>query len=267
MKDEIGDYCKVIENKQRIYLDSDKPIIIRLDGKSFHTWTKSFDYPYSVELKNIFRKTLLSLVENINCIIIGYYQSDEVTLVLGGYKDNSEQLFKGNIQKITSTSASIFTAIFNKYAQEWNYSNNTKLWNNSQGKYGCMKELPLAFFDSRVFQVKESDIETVLWWRLMDAKRNSVSTLAQSLYSPKELHGKMNSEMKEMIIQKGKDWDKEPNEYKQGFWLIKKPIEIGTPNGLVIRNKYFIEDDLCIKDYLMSIGIECETKQNILENE
>ena len=46
MQDSLGDRMKRYENVNRTYLTRRTPVIIRVDGKAFHTFTKAFQKPF-----------------------------------------------------------------------------------------------------------------------------------------------------------------------------------------------------------------------------
>ena len=201
-KDDLGNRMKEnYENRTKQFLPRRTNTLIRLDGKAFHTYTKGFDKPFDDVLINTMNETTKFLCENIQGCIFGYTQSDEITLVLQDYnKLTSDAWFDGNIQKITSVSASMATAKFNELIP----SNN------------------LALFDSRVFTIPENmEVINCLIWRQQDSIRNSISMVAQSLYSHKELHGKSSNEMQEMIFQKGQNWNDLDVGKKRGRMILK----------------------------------------------
>lgn len=92
------------------------PVIIRLDGRSFHTFTKGFKRPFDDVLIETMQETMKHLCENIQGCVLGYTQSDEITLVLVDYKNlDSQSWFDNEVQKICSIAASMATMAFNKY--------------------------------------------------------------------------------------------------------------------------------------------------------
>lgn len=176
MKKSLGDRMKGYENVNRNYLMKRVPVIVRLDGKAFHTYTKKCDKPFDQNLHEIRLKTLKYLCENVQGCIIGYSQSDEISLVLKDFETfTTSAWFDYNIQKIVSVTASMCTMAWNTAAHE--YANWRKL-------------TPDALFDSRAFNLPKEEVVNYLIWRQQDWERNSVQMLAQSLYSHKQLHGK-----------------------------------------------------------------------------
>jgi len=137
-------------------------------------------------------ETMQFLCENIQGAKFGYTQSDEISIVMTDFDTlETDAWFGGNAQKIVSVAASMATAKFNHLAN----------------KTFVLK--PLAFFDARTFTIpSRSEVVNYFVWRQKDAVRNSISGLAQSLFSQKELHGKNQEAMLEMCKEKGKDWNK-----------------------------------------------------------
>jgi tRNA(His) guanylyltransferase len=186
------------------------PALVRLDGKAFHSWTRGLRRPYDERLQDLFDAVTRFLVEESNAVI-GYTQSDEITLVLWNYgKPESQIYFDGRAAKLTSVLASMATAKFNALAPE----------------YLPEKMGRLAYFDCRVWNVPdEAEAVNCLIWRELDATRNSIQMAAQSLYSPKQLHQKNTSEMQEMLWQKGINWNDYPARFKRGGYFKRRLIE------------------------------------------
>ena len=92
------------------------PVAIRIDGKAFHTFTRGFQKPFDEILIRSMQATMKYLCENIQGCVLGYTQSDEITLILIDYKNlNSDAWFDYEIQKICSIAASMATMAFNKF--------------------------------------------------------------------------------------------------------------------------------------------------------
>ena len=150
------------------------PMIIRIDGKNFHTWTRIHQCkkPFDHELINIFNISTIHLCYLIPDIQIAYLQSDEVSLLIHNYKNLDQQSwYDNNLQKIVSLSASVFSSIFNSL-------------------YLSRDFYDLAFFDSRVFILPEAEVCNYFIWRQKDWERNSLSMLARQFYSHKQLNNK-----------------------------------------------------------------------------
>lgn len=239
-KDALGDRIKKFyENRTRYVLPRRTNTIIRIDGKAFKTFTQNFEKPFDITLSKAMDRTAKALCEGIQGAVMAYVQSDEITILLTDYKKlTTDAWFDGNIQKIVSVSASMATGYFNSYI---NY-------------YRPDDSRLMAFFDSRVFTIPDrGEVINSFIWRQQDAVRNSVSMLAQSLYSHKELMNKNQSEMQELCFQKGINWNNIDAGWKRGRMVIRemveKPItnEIGAKlilNGddrvVYVNDKYYI---------------------------
>lgn len=169
----LGDRMKAYEKTQNTCLYKRMPVIIRLDGKAFHTYTRGFDRPFDYDLHEVRAKTLQTLCEEIQETLFGYSQSDEISLVLKDWNTfKTSAWFNNNIQKLCSVSASICSVYFNKFSQE-----------NGSSKF----KNKLAIFDSRCFNLPKEEVVNYLLWRQQDCERNSINMVAQSLYSHREL--------------------------------------------------------------------------------
>jgi tRNA(His) 5'-end guanylyltransferase len=202
----LGDRMKSYERVTRTNLMRRTPVVIRLDGKAFHTYTHGMEKPFSQTLSDVRKETLDYLCNSVQGCVLGYSQSDELSLVLKDWnKFNTSAWFDNNIQKITSISASMCTMKFNKLMTSKGYD----------------KE---ALFDSRVFNLPIEEVPNYLIWRQQDWERNSVQMLARSKYSQKECHKKS---CKNLITMLEEDynivWGNIPVHQKQGeIWFEGK---------------------------------------------
>lgn len=248
-KDSLGDRMKLFyENRSKTYLVRRMPVIIRLDGCHFHTFTRGFDKPFDKVLIETMQETTLELCKSIQGCVLGYTQSDEITLVLTDYKSlESESWFDYSVQKLCSVSASLatlyFNKIFRKKVQEFSnehYKEITEAKTSQQGDaflflmQGLMKSYNLAIetgatFDSRCFNIPKEEVTNCVLWRQQDCSRNSVSSLAQAHFSHKALQGKKSNEMQDMLMEKfGINWNNLTVVEKRGTCVRK------TENGWVI---------------------------------
>lgn len=102
------------------------PVVIRIDGKSFHTFTRKFEKPFDEVLIDTMHETMKYLCENIQGCVLGYTQSDEITLILIDYKKlNSDAWFDYEVQKMCSIAASMATMAFNKFFIEATHKRRT----------------------------------------------------------------------------------------------------------------------------------------------
>ena len=225
-QDSLGDRMKRYENVTRDYLQPRTFTIIRIDGKAFHTFTRGLDKPFDEDLADAMLSAMAEVFNSIQGVKYAYTQSDEISLVLTDFDDYSTQpWFGGNIQKIASVSASHATVGFNK---TWirNILNMDHIL-GSDPVY-TFDNANWAEFDSRVFQLpNREEVINYFIWRQQDAVRNSISGLAQSLYSAGKLHGKNLKEMQEMCFEKGKNWNDVPTKFKRGMGFYKFIDDIG----------------------------------------
>lgn len=209
MKDNLGNRIKEYElQTTSSKLIKQLPIICRIDGRSFHTFTKGLKRPYDERLSNLMIETSIFLCKetNANCV---YTQSDEISLVWYTENIDSETLFNGKVFKLTSILSSLSTGFFNK-----NLSN-----------FLPEKSDLMPVFDCRVFNLPNfSEVVNYFLWREQDATKNSISMAAQAFYSHKELMGKNGSQKQEMLFQKGINWNDYPSFFKRGTYVQRKRV-------------------------------------------
>lgn len=234
--DNLGDRMKSYENISRTYLPSRMPIIIRLDGKAFHTFTKGFKKPFDGILMRTMEETATYLCQNIEGVKLAYTQSDEISLLITN-NDNWETCpwFGNNIQKMVSVAASIATLAFNRifngfvrdYVNDVYYKNpyeeNDKLLNTylDAGDKG-------ALFDVRVFVIPADEVCNYFIWRQQDAIRNSIQAVGQANFSHKELMNKSCEGIKQMLTEKNINWETYPIPQQRGICIVKKPTKVKT---------------------------------------
>ena len=262
-KDSLGDRMKNYENVTRNYLTRRLPVIIRIDGKAFHTFTHGFEKPFDKIMVWCMQNTMKYLCENIQGCVLGYTQSDEITLVLVDYQDREScAWFDNNIQKMASVSASMATMAFNKYfASEVidglmaSFNINDMEWHDKLVNIYHPK-LDTAMFDSRVFTIPKEEVVNCLIWRQQDATRNSIQSVGQANFSHKQLQNKNCNDIQDMLmLEKGINWNDYPTTLKRGSCCIKVPCKFneGTEQE-TIRNKWVIDNEIPIftqdKDYV-----------------
>lgn len=228
------------------------PVIIRLDGRAFHTFTKGFEKPFDNRLNRAMQETMQYLCENITNCIFGYTQSDEITLVLFEQSKEAQPWFDNRIQKIVSSAASMATLKFNECLGNYWLEAEEECWHEDY-KFLTGKQFR-ATFDARAFNLPKEEVVNNIIWRQQDAIRNSINSLAQANFSHKQLQGKNMTETVDFMIDNGINWNNLPIKYKHGSACIRKPAEVDTPNGKVIRNKWFIDNEMPVininKDYV-----------------
>jgi tRNA(His) guanylyltransferase len=255
MNDALGDRMKEkYEDRTRYFLPRRTFTIIRVDGKAFHSYTKTFERPFDRNISNVMDSTAISLCEAIQGAQLGYVQSDEISILITDFANiQTEAWFNGNLQKMVSVAASIATAEFNQAIY----------------RAGIQKLEP-ATFDARAFTIPDrEEVLNYFIWRQQDASRNSVQMVAQSLYPHKELQGKNNFELQEMIHQKGLNWNDIYPRDKRGACIIKTPpqaFELGrhrvgnwycdheTP--IFTKNRSYLNQRVTVHGYCSDSGTD-----------
>lgn len=208
------------------------PVALRIDGKAFHTFTRGFQKPFDEVLIKSMQETMKYLCENIQGCVLGYTQSDEITLILVDYKKlTSSAWFDYEVQKICSIAASMATMAFNKF-----FANNVGDYctytyereDNSHEEYEHILSLAIdkgAMFDCRCFNIPKEEVTNLIYWRQLDASRNSIQMVGQANFSHKELQNKSCNEIQDMLMtQKGINWNDLPIYQKRGSCCVRNKI-------------------------------------------
>jgi len=192
------------ENRTRNFLPRRTYTIIRVDGKAFHSYTRGLIRPFDEKLVNDMDETACYMCKNIQGAKFAFVQSDEISILLTDFEGlTTDAWFDGNIQKMVSISASLATAKFNE-----------------------LRPNKIALFDSRVFTIpSDIEVENYFIWRQQDTTRNSISSVAQSMFSHRELENKNTDQMQEMCFQKGVNWNDFSAKLKRGRLIVKQDYE------------------------------------------
>lgn len=205
--DSLGDHCKDFE---KVETDrkarQNKILMARLDGRAFHTLTRSFNKPYDIGFMNVMDECATRLLKELGANF-AYVQSDEITLGWENARPESQHIFDGKFHKINSIAASICSTTFNQ-----------QYWTNRLDSQ--------ATFDCRSWVLPDRvEAGKVLIWRQMDCMRNAVNMVASSFYSPKQLHGVKHADRIEMVRKKF-DWDDVKHyPFQVGRFIKPKSVE------------------------------------------
>ena len=268
VRDELGKRMKKYESVSKTVLMRRTPVIIRIDGKAFHTFTKGFEKPFDRVLIKTMQETTKYLCENIQGCVFGYTQSDEISLVLIDYQTlTTDAWFDYEVQKLCSVAASMATMAFNKFFSI-NVDNCIHYYATEyeeEGKYGPGTiEYKLchtyqiavekgAMFDARAFNISKEEVTNCIYWRQLDAIRNSIQMVGQAHFSYNELHEKTCNQIQDMLHeQKGINWNDYPAYLKRGTAVKKDEagswcIDLDMPQ--------FKGDDRVYLDKLIDVGV------------
>lgn len=259
VKDSLGDRMKkYYEEIPKTKLMRRTPVIIRIDGKTFHSFTRGFEKPFDEILIKAMQETTKYLCENIQGCVLGYTQSDEISLVLIDYqKLETSAWFDYEVQKMCSIAASMATMAFNRFFVEEIAAWRNKTFPRDYLGYntGTISETDItlletyekaiikgAMFDARCFNIPREEVTNCIYWRQLDATRNSIQMVGQANFSHKELQGKTCNMIQDMLMtQKGINWNDFPAYLKRGTAVIKE--EYLTENDSV-RTRWAIDLDM-----------------------
>ena len=231
MKDSLGDRIKGYEIRAKTSLPRRSYVLLRIDGKSFHTYTKGLKRPYDEDLMEDMNEATKYLCKNIQGAKFGYVQSDEISILLTDFETTSTQAwFDYEVQKMVSISASMATSKFNQLRLKRIFSSEAAKnspYITNEGMIQVLDKLKLAEFDSRVFSISDPfEVANYMLWRQKDCSRNSISMAAQYHCGHKATMNKTSDEKQEMIFQKtGINWNDYPERFKRGGFIRRVDIE------------------------------------------
>lgn len=201
-KDSLGDRIKGYEGVSKTRLTKRTPVMIRLDGRAFHTLTRGMKKPFDDNMMEAMVLAATDVMANIQGAKVAYIQSDEVSIGLMDYDNiNSNGWFNYNHSKIVSISAALMSVRFAHYMGLGDHS---------------------EVFDCRAFNVPECDLVNAFLWRAQDWSRNSIQMYAHANFGHKELHKKNKNDMHEMLHGIGKNWTTDLTaRERNGTFLVK----------------------------------------------
>ena len=260
-RDSLGDRMKGnYENRSKTYLVRRMPVVIRLDGRSFHSFTKGFDKPFDKVMMGAMQQTTLMLCQNIQGCVFGYTQSDEITLVLVDYNTHeTDAWFDYSVQKMCSVAASMCTLYFNKIFDkmyfEWSFNRELNDTTDKLDKVYLKAISKGATFDARVFNIPKEEVTNCILWRTMDATRNSISSLAQAYFPHKQLQGKSSNEMQDMLMDEfSVNWNNLTIPEKRGTAVYKKVVNDATEWVVDYQMPILKNEDRDYVEKLVNVG-------------
>ena len=228
--DALGQRMKTYEAVSQHYLMRRTPVIIRVDMKAGHTFTKYLNRPWDSIFQKSMHETMKFMCENIQNCVFGYAQSDEITLVLTDYETlTTDAWFSYRTDKLCSISASMATLKFNQAfadnASKW-CDDFWEAWNRSKEEadyFNTLNECVRkgAMFDARCFNIPKEEVTNLVYWRQVDAVRNSIQSMGQAYFSHKQLMNKNTKEVRQMLEDNGTLWEDRPVAERRGVACLK----------------------------------------------
>ena len=261
LRDRMKDY----ESRNQYFLQRRTPVCIRVDMRAGHTFTKEFERPFDKMFGNAMIKTMEYCAKNIENCVFSYCQSDEITFILVDYKKlETDAWFNYRTDKLCSITASMATMAFNNFFYEevgyWYWEDplvaNLKLPSRESAKEIYFKSLEKgAMFDARCFNIPKEEVCNLIYWRQLDAIRNSIQMVGQANFSHSELEGKTCDMIQDMLQkERGINWNDYPTRWKHGVACIKKQdgnweIDYDMPI-LKGDDRKYVDDRIFVGEYI-----------------
>ena len=266
-RSDLAERMKGYEKRNRYYLQRRIPVILRLDMRAGHSFTKGFERPFDEVFIKAIQETAKYLCENVQNCKLSYQQSDEITLLLVDYeKISTDCFFEYRVDKLCSMPASMATMKFNQVFKELSYRESENLEiicrkNPYLENRDCLTKISNvhtnsadkgAMFDCRCFNIPKEEVTNSIYWRQLDATRNSIQMVGQANFSHKELQNKSCNDIQDMLMtQKGIKWNDLPLYQKRGSCCIRNHM-ISLPYGDYLldetagENEWIIDKDIPI---------------------
>ena len=262
--DDLGKRMKDYEMRDRYFLQKRIPVAIRVDMRAGHTFTRGFKRPFDYIFMKSMQETAKYMCENMENAKFAYVQSDEITIILTDYDTlETDCWFNYRTDKLCSISASMATMAFNKYFEE-NVTNEVLEYKMVPHCVEIQQEIKEyhdtlraavnkgAMFDARCFNIPKEEVTNLIYWRQLDASRNSIQMVGQANFSHNELQNKSCNDIQDMLmLQKNINWNDFPTYQKRGSCIVKSDEKetitednIGTK--MTIRSKWIIDKEMPI---------------------
>ena len=262
--DDLGIRMKEYEKRNQYYLQKRTPVAIRVDMRAGHTFTRGFKRPFDYIFMKSMQETAKYMCENMENAKFAYVQSDEITIILTDYDTlETDCWFNYRTDKLCSISASMATMAFNKYFEE-NVTNEVLEYKMVPHCVEIQQEIKEyhntliaaldkgAMFDARCFNIPKEEVTNLIYWRQLDASRNSIQMVGQANFSHNELQNKSCNDIQDMLmLQKNINWNDFPTYQKRGSCVVKSDEKetitednIGTK--MTIRSKWIIDKEMPI---------------------
>ena len=261
---DLANRMKEYEKRNQYYLQKRTPVAIRVDMRAGHTFTRGFKRPFDYIFMKSMQETAKYMCENMGNAKLAYVQSDEITIILVDYDTlETDCWFNYRTDKLCSISASMATMAFNKYFEE-NVTNEVLEYKMVPHCVEIQQEIKEyhntliaaldkgAMFDARCFNIPKEEVTNLIYWRQLDASRNSIQMVGQANFSHNELQNKSCNDIQDMLmLQKNINWNDFPTYQKRGSCVVKSDEKetitednIGTK--MTIRSKWIIDKEMPI---------------------
>lgn len=219
-RDALGDRMKEYESAGQTRLIRRLPVVVRVDGRAFHTLTRHMAKPVDWAFTSTMWATAKALCEEMQGARLAYAQSDEITVALMEPDAiKSEAWFGYARDKVVSLAASIATMAFNDAT-------------------GTRHR---ATFDARAFNLPPHEVINGFIWRQQDATRNSILGLGFAHFSTKRLHGLNTSQIQDMLhAEKGINWNDCPIPQKRGACIV----HVVEGEGEAARSRWVVDKSI-----------------------
>ena len=222
------------------------PVVIRIDGRAFHTFTQNLRKPFDTILMEAMQDTTKYLCENIPGCVLGYTQSDEISLVLVDYDTLDKSAWFGyEVQKMCSIVASMTTMRFNKiFTRKVDEAYTTLIFSEDEDYLRALIDAidMGACFDARVFNIPKEEVTNYIYWRQADASKNSIQMVGHANFTEEEMHKKSVNDIQDMLmLEKSINWNDFTVSQKRGTCVIKKPVDKNNK-----KEKWVIDYDIPI---------------------
>lgn len=226
MENSLGDRMKGYEKVNNAKLTCRTPVIVRVDGRSFHNFPTKLGKPFDRVFINVMQEVARDLVELDGTCIAAYVQSDEISILLKDWSSlDSEPFFHNKIQKLCSIFASKATSSF------------IGIWLEHTG------ELIDIQFDARCFNLPKEEVANYFIWRQQDWTRNSIQMLGRSKFTQNQVQGKNCDTLQDMLFKEhGINWDKLETFLKRGTFIIRgDSVKIDMDCPIITKDRDYLE--------------------------
>ncbi|XP_055843914.1 probable tRNA(His) guanylyltransferase [Episyrphus balteatus] len=196
-------------------------IVVRLDGKGFHKFTKTHDFqkPNDINALNVMNSAAIAVMEEFRDIVISFGQSDEYSFVLR----KETKVYSRRSSKLLSYITSLFSSA---YVMNWKTFFNDKE----------LKSIPC--FDGRVvLYPSDQNLKDYMSWRQADVHVNNLYNTTfwelvlnggmTNTQAEERLRGTFSADKNEILFsQFGINYNELPVMFRKGTILLRKYVQV-----------------------------------------
>lgn len=248
-------YVKHFEQSERLL--SECFLLVRLDGRGFHKFTKKYDFckpndPLALHVMNLAAQNVMRAFSDI---VLAYGDSDEYSFLLR----RDTELFNRRGDKISSVLTSTFTAAYSFYWNKFSFEDadlSLVLPGDTtqfRVRLPPLEVMDLPTFDGRVVVYPhDSNVKDYFSWRQVDCHINNLyntsfwTLVLKGGMTPRDAEQKLMGTVSKdkhdiLYLDYGINYNNEPEMFKKGTTLVRKKGKVLSLHADMLKPQFWDE--------------------------